>query len=357
MHVRVIYSVKFSTTIAAAASPIVGSGNKRDNKRDAGEEIEIKLKKKKVVADFSKMKTIQEFSNGNSSSNDQTTPSAPQLQSTKASKTVTARNIPFSIHKSDLIEFFKQAGEVVDAWYWKRSLEIKDDTKLEIYHQKLSTKSDVIEYFKWAGEIIDVRFSSLDNENFSGYCHIEFATEEGAKRAAKLNGQHCLGRPFELRFARETICVRGFDTSIKFDQIHSSLEEIFSTCGKIIWMHIPTFPYTNVTLGKAFIELYDLRAFPKALAMNGHKLGDSTLRVEDATPLQLDVNPPGRRRRIGGRPVGPYGGSIYPRRYFPHRGWGGAGIGKHKGILHKIIFDDDSPGGRTVDWGSPEEEK
>ncbi|KAI3963495.1 hypothetical protein MKW98_022917 [Papaver atlanticum] len=31
--------------------------------------------------------------------------------------------------------------------------------------------------------------------------------------------------------------------------IPSSLEELFSTCGKILWMDIPTFPYTNVTLG------------------------------------------------------------------------------------------------------------
>ncbi|KAI3846551.1 hypothetical protein MKX03_008233 [Papaver bracteatum] len=201
-------------------------------------------------------------------------------------------------------------------------------------HLSLSiTKSDVIKFFKRAGEIIDVRFSSLDNGKFSGHCHIEFATEEGAEKGAELNGQHWLGRPLELGFARETIYVRGFDTSIKFDQIHSSLEELFSTCGKILWMDIPTFPYTNVTLGEAFIEFYDSRAFPKALAMNGHKLGDSTLRVEDATPLQLDVKPTGPRRRIGGRPVGPYFG-IYPCRYFPHRGWGGAGLGKCGSIYH-----------------------
>ncbi|KAI3840849.1 hypothetical protein MKW92_053530 [Papaver armeniacum] len=222
-------------------------------------------------------------------------------------------------------------------------------------HLNLFTKSDVIEYFKWAGEIIDVRFSSLDDGNFSGYCHIEFENEEAAKRAAKCSGQQCLGRPFELGFAHETICVRGFDTTIKFDQIHSSLEELFSTCGKILWMHIPTFPHSSVTLGKAFIEFYDLRAFPKALALDGHILGGFTLRVEDAIPLELHVKPPGRRMKIGARPVGPYSGSVYAHRYFPHRGWGGAGIGKPEGLLNKsagkkVVFDDDSPGGRTVDW-------
>ncbi|KAI3942889.1 hypothetical protein MKW92_020876 [Papaver armeniacum] len=227
-----------------------------------------------------------------------TTPSAPQVQSSEASKTVTIRNIPFSFHKSDLIEFFKQAGEVVYACYdklhkgschieYKGSCHIEFATEeaakkaLELDGQNLCnreivvgrygtrttgasktliakhlslsiTKSDVIKFFKRDGEIIDVRFSSLDNGKFSGHCHIEFATEESAEKAAELNGQHWLGplgRPLELGFARETIYVRGFDTSIKFDQIHSSLEELFSTCGKILWMDIPTFPYTNVTLG------------------------------------------------------------------------------------------------------------
>ncbi|KAI3979010.1 hypothetical protein MKX01_016185 [Papaver californicum] len=45
------------------------------------------------------------------------TPSAPQVQSTEASKTVIARKVPFSISKSDLMEFFKQAGKVVDAHF------------------------------------------------------------------------------------------------------------------------------------------------------------------------------------------------------------------------------------------------
>ncbi|KAI3874150.1 hypothetical protein MKW92_041261, partial [Papaver armeniacum] len=170
----------------------------------------------------------------------------------------------FYIYSHRRIEFFKQAGEVVYACYdklhkgschieYKGSCHIQFATEeaakkaLELDGQNLCnreivvdrygtettgasktliakhlslsiTKSDVIKFFKRAGEIIDVRFSSLDNGKFSGHCHIEFATEEGAEKAAELNGQHWLGRPLELGFARETIYVRGFDTSIKFDQ-------------------------------------------------------------------------------------------------------------------------------------------
>ncbi|MCL7033401.1 hypothetical protein MKW94_028823, partial [Papaver nudicaule] len=32
-------------------------------------------------------------------------------------------------------------------------------------------------------------------------------------------------------------------------EIRSSLEELFSTCGEILWMDIPTVPFTDVPLG------------------------------------------------------------------------------------------------------------
>ncbi|MCL7043945.1 hypothetical protein MKW94_010097, partial [Papaver nudicaule] len=293
---------------------------------------------------------------------------SPKNESTGASKTLIAKNLSSSITKSDVIDFFKKAGEVVDVQYEKLgTCSIKFATveaaekALELDGQHLGnrevvispiestgasktlaaknlsssiTKSDVIEFFKQAGEIVDVRFSLRQNGELRGCCHIEFATEEAAKKAAELDGECLLDRPIVLGFARETIFIRGFDPSLKYHQIRSSLEELFSTCGEILWMDIPTVPYTDVPLGKAFIEFYDFRSFPKALAMNGHKLGDFTLRVEDAIPLKFDVRPTSGRRRIHGRPVGPYGYS-YPYRCFPDRGYGGAGIGKHGSIYHQ----------------------
>ncbi|KAI3846552.1 hypothetical protein MKX03_008234 [Papaver bracteatum] len=32
-------------------------------------------------------------------------------------------------------------------------------------------------------------------------------------------------------------------------EVQSSLEELFSTCGEILYMHIPTFPYSAVPWG------------------------------------------------------------------------------------------------------------
>ncbi|KAI3967426.1 hypothetical protein MKX01_012236 [Papaver californicum] len=177
----------------AAASPDVKSVNKRGKKRDDEEEIEIKLKKKKVP-DIKKKKKIQEFSYENDSSSKgfgNRNPLVPCSENKKfssdpenrnrldlvpcsqkpnigaaasskkeedsreepttasASKTVViAGNLPFSINKSDLIDFFKQAGEVVDAHYG----------------------------------------------HYKGTCHIEFATEEAAKKAFELDGQNLCNR-------------------------------------------------------------------------------------------------------------------------------------------------------------------
>ncbi|RZC52876.1 hypothetical protein C5167_021302, partial [Papaver somniferum] len=85
------------------------------------------------------------------------------------------------------------------------------------------------------------------------------------------------------------------------------------------------YPY-KIKKKDAIIEFVDPRALPKALAMNGHKLGDKPLTVEEFVPNHLDT--------CGGR--SPYGVSICPFRYlfYSDRGWRGAGIGKRGSPYH-----------------------
>ncbi|MCL7044357.1 hypothetical protein MKW94_015363 [Papaver nudicaule] len=296
-----------------------------------------------------------------------------------AYKTVVARNLPDSVNKSGLIKFFEQAGEVVKASYKSRHkqncfIEFATDEAaekaLEFDGQNMcnnnirvvpllpkasrtlaavnlsysTTKSDLTEFFEQAGEIRDVRFSLDQNGGFNGNCRIEFVTAEAATKAVALRGNYLLGRPVILGFARETLFIRGFDTSLQYDQVYSSLLELFSTCGRISWMDIPAIPYSGIAEGFAFIEYFDSTHFHKALALNGHKLGDSTLKVQDATPGELVRTPPGDSvRSLPAR----RGGSFNPSmRHFPVRGYDGAGIGKIGSIYHtpsgkKFNFDDD----------------
>ncbi|MCL7035289.1 hypothetical protein MKW94_010812 [Papaver nudicaule] len=48
-----------------------------------------------------------------------------------------------------------------------------------------------------------------------------------------------------------SLSIGWFCTQIYFPNKHirSSLEELFSTCGEILWMDIPTVPFTDVPLG------------------------------------------------------------------------------------------------------------
>ncbi|KAI3893769.1 hypothetical protein MKW92_008414 [Papaver armeniacum] len=246
--------------------------------------------------------------------NTRMTPSTPQVKRTGASKTLVAMNLSSS-----------------------------------------TSKSDVIEFFEWPGDVVDVRFSYYPSGEFRGVCHIEFATEEAAKKAMKLNGEYLSGSWVKLGFSRESIFVRGFDTSSGINEIRSSLKEHFSSCGEILWMHIPTFHDTGVPRRIAFIEFYHLDAFPKALAMNGHKLGDYPLTIEDATPLNRNVTGTGGRVVSSGGRFGPYGGLTYIHTFLlrSDRGYGGAGLGRVGSPYRhpsgkKIKFDYDEPEGRKL---------
>ncbi|XP_071693561.1 uncharacterized protein [Rutidosis leptorrhynchoides] len=63
-------------------------------------------------------------------------------------------------------------------------------------------ENDVINFFKDAGEVVQVRFAMRDN-CFAGYGHVEFATPDAAQKALELNGEDLVGRAVKLDFAKE----------------------------------------------------------------------------------------------------------------------------------------------------------
>ncbi|KAI3983316.1 hypothetical protein MKX01_013383 [Papaver californicum] len=144
-----------STSKISDVVAVVKSGNRRGgNKRDAEEEIQKKL---------------------NAENRDWTYNSHRPAKR----KTLIANNLPFSVDKSHVIDFFKQAGDIID--------------NLQIY----TDKSEV-------GEIVDVRFSYDKDGNFNRSGLIEFSTEEAAKKAVNLNGQNLLGCQVARRQAEGT---------------------------------------------------------------------------------------------------------------------------------------------------------
>ncbi|KAI3886438.1 hypothetical protein MKX03_036725 [Papaver bracteatum] len=93
-------------------------------------------------------------------------------------------------------------------------------------------KSDVIKFFKQASEVVDVRFSYNEDGEFSGSGYIEFATEEGAKKAERLNGVELLGSPVDLRReakgtgASRTLCLKNVPLSIDKSHVIDFFENV-----------------------------------------------------------------------------------------------------------------------------------
>ncbi|KAJ6907872.1 nucleolin 2-like [Populus alba x Populus x berolinensis] len=186
-------------------------------------------------------------------------------------------------------------------------------------------RADVENFFKGAGEVADVRFALDADERFRGFGHVEFTTAEAAQKALKLNGKPLLGRDVRLDLAREkgsntpyskdsnsfpkggsgqsqTIFVKGFDNSAGEDEIRTSLQEHFGSCGDIKRISIPTDYDTGAIKGMAYLEFNDAGALNKAFELNGSQLGEYSLTVDEAKPRSDNRDSGrGRGRGSGGR--------------------------------------------------------
>ncbi|XP_073019998.1 uncharacterized protein [Primulina eburnea] len=186
-------------------------------------------------------------------------------------------------------------------------------------------QADVENFFKNAGEIVEVRFSMFPDNSFRGFGHVEFATAAEAEKALReMNGKELLGRPVKLDLARErgsftphsgekdtnsfqkggrargqTVFVRGFDKNGEEDQIRSSLEEHFGSCGEISRVSLPK-DQEGGFKGMAYIDFTDSDGFNKALELNGSDIGEYTLNVEEAKPRNDASGGPRRGGRSGG---------------------------------------------------------
>ncbi|KAI3878227.1 hypothetical protein MKW92_032085 [Papaver armeniacum] len=172
-------------------------------------------------------------------------------------------------------------------------------------------------HFENVADIADVRFS-FDHRYETSWrvAHVEFATEEATNEAAKSNGRYLLGRPVRLAIVRETLCVQGYDTSLKADQIRSLLENHFKTCESIVHIDIPETRFyggcAGVPPGTALIEFSNLQALHRALDLNGKEvdgisLTQRLLRVAKIITKKTVVS----SRGFSGAGLGKYGSPIF----------------------------------------------
>lgn len=202
----------------------------------------------------------------------------------------------------------------------------------------------IVEFFEDAGEVVDVRLATNDDGSYRGYGHVEFATEEAAAKAMEKTGQDLLGRAVRLDFAAErgapgtkpdfksrnqqdqksgcTVFVRGFDKNQEEDDIRNSLQEHFGDCGSIENIRIPKDYDSGTFKGFAYVEFKDGASLSKAL-----ELGTDELSVEEA--MARSGGRDGSGRRGGGRGFGGRGGRFSGGR--GGRGGGGRGTPRGRG--------------------------
>ncbi|KAG2305049.1 hypothetical protein Bca52824_033700 [Brassica carinata] len=195
-------------------------------------------------------------------------PKTPSTPATGGSKTLFVANLPFQVERSDVEEFFKEAGQVVD-----------------------------------------VRFAmSKDDGRFRGFGHVEFASAGEAQKALEFHGRPLLGRELRLDVAQERsersaytpqsgagnfrsgggggaeVFVKGFDTSLSVDDIRSALTEHFASCGEITRVSVPRNHETGGSKGIAFLEFKE--GPEKAFELNGSEMGGWNLIVDEPKPRE-----------------------------------------------------------------------
>ncbi|KAD3641936.1 hypothetical protein E3N88_31160 [Mikania micrantha] len=352
-----------------------------------------------VRLDLAKEKSAHTPRNGNERSSQKTrqsqsqdlaqTPATPQATGTK---TLFMGNLSFSVEESDILNFFKDAGEVVEV-----RLAVRDDQFAGFGHVEFATpdaaqqalkhngelllnravrldlaketsaytprngnerssqksrqsqsqdlaqtpatpqdtgtktlfvgnlsfsveESDILNFFKDAGQVVEVRLGLRDDQ-FAGFGHVEFATPDAAQQALKLNGELLLNRAVRLDLAKEmgahspstgnerssqksgqshslTVYVRGFRIDDGFDNIRSMLNEHFGQCGEITRLSIPKHLESDDPKGVAFIDFSNGEAFNRALELDGSEVSECTLTVEAARHVSGGRS--GGRGKFGG---------------------------------------------------------
>ncbi|KAL0723003.1 hypothetical protein Bca4012_037602 [Brassica carinata] len=165
-------------------------------------------------------------------------------------------------------------------------------------------RSDVENFFKDAGEVVDVRFATnKEDGSFRGFGHVEFATAEQAQKALELHGTSMLGRDIRLDVAQErgerpaytpqsgaggnfrsgggggqSIFVKGFDSSLPEEDIKSKLSEHFASCGEITRVSVPCDRESGASKGIAFLDFKE--GADKALDLNGSDMGGWSIVVD-----------------------------------------------------------------------------
>ncbi|XP_010443563.1 PREDICTED: polyadenylate-binding protein 2-like [Camelina sativa] len=141
--------------------------------------------------------------------------------------------------------------------------------------KKCSTSTDVEDTTKpWQNELDDSEVILKEQKK-----EIDEDVKTAFKKKKKVEEYDCNFDNHKEAFGNNhnTIVVKGFDCSLSRDDIKSSLEKHFGSCGEISRVFVPFQCQTGSPLGYAFIDLRN--DAKKALTLDGSYLGSLKLEV------------------------------------------------------------------------------
>ena len=131
-----------------------------------------------------------------------------------------------------------------------------------------ATEEDLSDFFASCGKINSVRVPKYqDSGKPRGYAHIDFATEEGVKKAIAKNRERMMGRYLDIKIANRRRSGGDFDVSEKppgcttifiknlpYDTNEKEVFESFQFCGKISEVRLVKWQHTNKLKGIGYVQ-------------------------------------------------------------------------------------------------------
>eukprot|EP00752_Nemacystus_decipiens_P002633 g2465.t1 len=162
-------------------------------------------------------------------------------------------------------------------------------------------ESDIREFFKGCGKIVDVRMPRWnDSGRPRGYAHVSFASSSGARAAFGRDGQYLNDRYLSVRASQEPAtskarranrkaeqppgCKTVFVKNLPYDVDEAGVSEALSGCGRIISVRLAVWNHTHKLKGFGYVEFSSERGAETCVrTQEGLSIGGRPLVVDFET--------------------------------------------------------------------------
>jgi len=208
----------------------------------------------------------------------------------KGSCTVFIKNLPWAITEDDMYAFFEDCGEPV---------------AVRIATDRETGRAKGFGHVQFADTVAAAKAIAKSGGDIQGReCYIDSAQERngGGGGGGGGGGYDSAPRTPRERDDSRSIFIKGFDKYQGEQDVRAAVTELFSSCGEVVHVRLPTDRETGELKGFGFVEFSDPGAKDKAGELDGTEAAGGWLKV--------DTNPGGGGGGGGGGFSGGRGGGF-----------------------------------------------